>query len=209
MRWRRGAGPLALALAMLASGCTVTLAQPGLTVTCGPIHVGINPHDVGLGGVQRTAIVAAVDEFGDLVGRAVVFDGDTSAVSGEHRVGDPLLIELAWPDDAPDHLGFAQPVVAEGRYVEGWIMLHPGVARAPAGVVRRLVLHELGHLYGLADVDDPDELMDPDLTTDDFGLGDLIGLYATHEGGCGTGGELRARVASGIQAFRARAAAIP
>ncbi len=95
-------------------------------------------------------------------------------MSGEHRVGDPLLIELAWPDDAPDHLGFAQPVVAEGRYVEGWIMLHPGVARAPAGVVRRLVLHELGHLYGLADVDDPDELMDPDLTTDDFGLGDLI-----------------------------------
>lgn len=42
---------------------------------------------------------------------------------------------------------------------------------------RAILLHELGHLLGLAHVDDPDELMNADnLGLLDFGPGDLVGL---------------------------------
>ena len=51
-------------------------------------------------------------------------------------------------------------------------------------MVRRLVMHEIGHLYGLLDVDDPTEMMNPALTTDDWGDGDLAGLSVTHDSGC-------------------------
>ena len=56
---------------------------------------------------------------------------------------------------------------------------------APGGLVRRLVLHELGHLHGLLDVDATDELMNPDLVVDDYGWGDIWGLIHAHDGLCG------------------------
>ena len=55
------------------------------------------------------------------------------------------------------------------------------MASADPALVTRLVMHELGHLAGLADVDAPEELMDPRLVVDAWGPGDLWGLQLTHE----------------------------
>ena len=63
-------------------------------------------------------------------------------------------------------------------------MIDPTIRNAPTGLIRRLVLHELGHLHGLDDVDDPGELMDPSLAASAWGPGDLFGLAMTHGGGC-------------------------
>lgn len=198
MRWRGATVVWAAVLAVASSSCTVTLARPGTTVACGPLHIAINPHGVALGEEQRGAVAGAVGEFGALVGRRVIVEDDTRRVAGDHVAGDPLLIEFAWPGDAPSRLGFAHPLVVDGSYAEGWMLLHPAVARAPTGIVRRLVLHELGHLYGLDHVEDPGELMNPDLTTDDYGPGDLVGLFATHAGGCASDAELPGRLLAAV-----------
>jgi hypothetical protein len=56
------------------------------------------------------------------------------------------------------------------------------LASAAPDIVTRLTMHELGHLAGLADVAAPDEVMDPALTADVWGPGDLWGLHLTHFG---------------------------
>ena len=124
------------------------------------------------------------DEADVLVGRTVFPLGPTEAHVGDHGPGDPLLIEVGWPDDAPEWMGYAEPHVVDGAYDSGWILLNPQVDNYPAGALRRLVLHELGHLGGLGDVADPGELMNPGLTAPDWGPGDLFGLFLTHDGGC-------------------------
>lgn len=174
----------AIVVALLAGGCTYTLSQPGTSVGCGPLAVELNLHGVALSASRRQAVVDAVEEFGDLVGRSVDYRGETTAVAAQHEPGDPLLIELFWPDGAPSAWGFASPSVTAGQYREGWIYLNPVLASAPTGVIRRLVLHELGHIYGLDDVVDTAELMDPALPAQDYGAGDLVGLFLTHGGGC-------------------------
>jgi hypothetical protein len=173
-----------LTLAVLASGCTVAFRDPGVVAGCGPLRYTLDTADVSLSAGRRTAIHDAVDEFATLVGRAAVeipSDGDTAAGNAP---GDPVVIELAWPEESPDGLGFAEPHIVGTSYTGGWIMLHPSIRSAPAGVIRRLVLHELGHLHGLDDVADPGELMDPSLAATRWGPGDLFGLAMTHGGGC-------------------------
>ena len=140
----------AVAVVMLASGCTVAFPHPGTSVACTPLRFAVNSHDVSVGAPQRQAIVDAVEDFGVLVGRSVEFLGDTDDTASSHRAGDPLLIELVWPDDAPVSLGFAAPAIEGDNYIEGWMYLNPVIRSAPTGVVRRLVLHELGHLSGSA-----------------------------------------------------------
>lgn len=49
---------------------------------------------------------------------------------------------------------------------------------------RSIVLHEFGHLVGLAHVDDPAQLMHHDGAALDFGSGDLAGLAAAGRGEC-------------------------
>jgi hypothetical protein len=53
-------------------------------------------------------------------------------------------------------------------------------------VVRSIVLHELGHLMGLAHVDDEQQLMFPEARREvpDFAAGDLTGLAALGAGAC-------------------------
>ena len=51
--------------------------------------------------------------------------------------------------------------------------------------VRAIVMHELGHVVGLAHVDDPRELMYADnVGQKAFGPGDLTGLAALGRGRC-------------------------
>lgn len=173
-----------LLLAMLGAGCTVALRDPGVFVSCGTLRYVVNTNDASLSTARRAAIDDAVEEFAALVGRRVAkvdFSGQTAAASVP---GGPIVIELAWPEESPHALGFAEPHVVATEYSGGWVLLNPSIRNAPAGLIRRLVLHELGHLHGLDDVTDPGEIMDPSLAATHWGPGDLIGLSLTHEGGC-------------------------
>jgi hypothetical protein len=51
---------------------------------------------------------------------------------------------------------------------------------------RAIVMHELGHVVGLAHVDDPAQLMNADnVGLTNFGPGDLAGLALLGKGRCG------------------------
>jgi hypothetical protein len=173
-----------LTLALLAPACRYELRDPGVTAGCGPLRYTVTEHDVGLTGDRRAAIDDAVAEFAALVGRTVESLDDSGQVASGNAPGDPVVFEFAWPDEQPAGLGFAEPHVVGSSYAGGWVMLNPSLRNAPTGVIRRLVLHELGHLHGLEHVDDPGELMDPSLAAEQWGPGDLFGLYVTHDGGC-------------------------
>ena len=136
------------------------------------------------GDQQVAAVLAAVERYGAVAGREIVFLGETdaSAAGGGRDQRAPVLIEFFWPDDAPTRYGFAEPAVVDGHYVGGFIYIHPMLVRAPADMVTRLTMHELGHLAGLDDVDAVDEVMNADLTAADWGAGDIWGLHLTHSG---------------------------
>lgn len=183
---RRWVLPALVAISgLLASACTFELRDLEVTVPCTSLRYEVNTHDVPLSAVQVATIESAVEEFAAMVGRDGDNLGGTESEVDGHSVGDPVLIEVVWPDDAPAELGYAEPSIVNQEYVGGWIMLNPRIRQLPTGVLRRLVLHELGHLFGLSDVTAADELMNPQLTVDDWGAGDLTGLFLTHEGGCG------------------------
>ena len=78
------------------------------------------------------------------------------------------------------------------RYVTGGILLDApdltSTMAQPGGElhVRAIVMHELGHLVGLAHVDDPEQLMYPEARREvaDFTSGDLAGLAVLGAGPC-------------------------
>lgn len=180
---------------MLAAGCTFDLRDPGVTVGCGPLRYRVNLHDVSLSTAQVDAIDHAVEEFALLVGRPAEALDSAGASAAENEPGDPIVFEMTWPDDQPSGLGYAEPHIQGSSYDGGWILLNPMLRHAPVGLIRRLVLHELGHLHGLDHVDDPNERMDPSLAASTWGPGDLVGLLVTHDGGCAgssLGAELQA-----------------
>jgi predicted Zn-dependent protease len=76
-------------------------------------------------------------------------------------------------------------------YVSGTVFLDPRkFARAYAteepGVAEALILHELGHLVGLAHVSDPRSIMYPELTgrVTRYSAGDRVGLAMLGRGSC-------------------------
>ena len=181
---RLGRPPLvavaATTTALALAGCTFELRNPGVTAACGTIEYEINRGRAGY--VQVEAVHEALIRYGQVTDREVVFVGETeeSAAHGGRGGDGPILVEFFWPDDAPLRLGFAEPAIVGERFVGGFIYVHPMLAQAAPDLVTRLVMHELGHLGGLADVDDPDELMNPELVVDDWGDGDRWGLRLTH-----------------------------
>jgi len=176
-----------------ASGCTFVIRDPGVSAGCGPLRYTVNAHDVSITDDRLAAIDDAVAEFASLVGREVDPSAPDGATAADNDPGDPLLFDLSWPAENPAGLGFAEPHVVDGAYDGGWVRLNPVIRHAPVGLIRRLVLHELGHVHGLDDVVDQNELMDPTLVASQWGPGDLAGLAITHGGGC-TGSPLAAAV---------------
>lgn len=120
------------------------------------------------------------------------------------RYGDrwaPVLLAWTTPDQEPrlegDIAGIGGSVpISTGmsgdlRYVTGIVFLDgPQFRRLLPQVAgweraRAIVMHELGHLVGLAHVDDPMELMGgQNLIPMDFGPGDLEGLATLGNGSC-------------------------
>ncbi len=112
----------------------------------------------------------------------------------------PVLIAWATKAEVPDFgvdiIGEAGPVTMStpggaSTYVTGVVFLDAATMSEAvrAGLSKQMeavVLHELGHLVGLAHVDDPQQLMFPRAQTKvaTYGAGDLAGLAALGRGAC-------------------------
>jgi hypothetical protein len=112
----------------------------------------------------------------------------------------PVLIAWATDDEVPD---FGVDVVGEAGaqsvstsdgsrfYVTGNVYLNAAAARrmrrqGMTRVVQQVIKHELGHLVGLAHVNDARQIMYPRASTQvvEYGIGDLTGLAALGRGSC-------------------------
>lgn len=178
---------------------------------CRPLHYVVNPTGMPPGGLEL--VRSAIREISAASGLAFVEDGVTLEPLVEvrsprqpQRYGDrwaPVLI--GWVDAARFPLvsgdiagvGGSSMAAPEGpgseRYVSGQVALSrdfftAAVAR-PGGDAntRAVVMHELGHLVGLAHVRDPGELMtESNSGITAFGPGDRQGLAAVGAGRCHT-----------------------
>ncbi|SOD95502.1 matrixin family metalloprotease [Blastococcus haudaquaticus] len=176
---------------------------------CRPVHYVLRPDNAPPGGEE--AVHAAFARLSEVTGLRFVHDGPSDEpttldrpVFQPDRYGDrwaPVLV--AWeteeqnPALAGDTVGQAGSVavsLGEGTrvFVSGTVSLDAGRLpeilsfRDGAETVRAIVLHELGHLVGLAHVDDPAQLMYPEARREvpDLGPGDLTGLEVLGSGPC-------------------------
>jgi hypothetical protein len=181
---------------------------PGVPVTyssCDPIHVVINDAfgPKGADGVIEEALV----EVERASGLHLVVDGRTSEPYSSSRPlrkdgeWNPVLIAWSSPDlvtrleGSVGGLGGSRWVddsrTGYRHLVTGGIVLDtPDMTRflergARRSMLRGLVQHELGHLLGLAHVDDEGEMMNPHGRNDGrMGPGDLVGLARAGSGTC-------------------------
>jgi Matrixin len=175
---------------------------------CRPIHYVVRPDHAPANGDRM--IAAAVAEVSRATGLRFVADGRTDEpIVQDRRPYQPdrygkrwAPVLIAWvteeedPDFGVDIAGNAgaQRVSRPGgqfTYVTGAVHLDPGVltdltrTRGEA-VARSVLLHELGHLVGLAHVKDATQIMFPRAQPGvvSFGAGDLKGLAALGSGSC-------------------------
>ena len=174
---------------------------------CRPIRYVVRPdHSPAGGGALLTSAFATVSRATGLAfepeggtDEAPTFDREPYQPD---RYGDrwaPVLVAWVTPQEVPDFhadiAGKAGPAwvsTSEGdqAYVSGVVMLDPAsvvAARAAGGqaAAKAIVLHELGHLMGLAHVGDRSQLMFPQSgRVTAYGKGDLAGLAALGNGPC-------------------------
>ena len=162
---------------------------------CARIPYVVNPE--GAPEKWKPLIHDAVEATSRASGLEFAYEGETDARPASYDDGflatdpPPVLVAWATPQEQPalegDVIGLGGSASYEVRPglrqyatgvltldrdqfdVTGWI---PG-SREPLEAV---VLHELGHLVGLAHVDDAGELMHPANTRTTYGPGDLEGL---------------------------------
>ena len=191
----------------------VNLQADGVTPVaydpCRPVHYVIRPDGAPPGGEEL--IREAVARIGEVTGLHFVYRGPTDEAPAQGRElfqpdrygrrWAPVLI--AWQTEeqnaalAGDVVGEAGSVPAslgDGPkvYLTGTVSLDaPRLAEILRGrdgrrIARSIVLHELGHLMGLAHVDDEAQLMFPEARREvsDFAAGDLTGLAALGTGVC-------------------------
>ena len=176
---------------------------------CSTIHLVVNDTLAPAGSDRILAEAGAA--VGSATGLRLVVDGRTDeAPTRDRPLRDPVRYGRGWspvlvawttPEQVPDlkgrpvGLGGSARVVDEmsGRstYVTGTVALDTPVLTTilsrPDGEaeVRAIVMHELGHVVGLAHVNDPRELMNADnVGQKAFGPGDLTGLAALGRGRC-------------------------
>lgn len=184
-------------------------ATPVAYDPCRPVHYVLNPAGAPPG--TEPLVHAAVARIAEVTGLRFVHDGASDEVPAvdrpihqPERYGDrwaPVLIgwqsDLEQPALAGDVVGQAgSAAVSLGGgprvYVTGTVVLDapqlaPALERRDGrAVVEGVVLHELGHLVGLAHVEDAGQLMypavQPGLTA--LAPGDLTGLARLGAGAC-------------------------
>lgn len=175
---------------------------------CRAIHYVVRAAHAPAGGASM--LRDAFSRLSAATGLTFVSDGATDEGPVEDRpayqpdtYGDrwaPVLIAWATKAEVPDFgvdiIGEAGPVTMStpggaSTYVTGVVFLDAATMSEAvrAGLSKQMeavVLHELGHLVGLAHVDDPQQLMFPRAQTKvaTYGAGDLAGLAALGRGAC-------------------------
>ena len=170
-------------------------SQPVSYNPCHPIHYVVNPAGApdGYPGLVRDSVA----EVARASGFEFEYDGTTDDRDFQRRGGlslksTPVLIGWATPDEVsrlagdvaglggstavertPDHLTYVTGMVALDRDAFARLSTEDG----GDAQMRAILMHELGHVVGLAHVDDSTELMYRDnLGRTTFGPGDLEGL---------------------------------
>ena len=183
--------------------------RPATFDPCWPVRWVLRPDGAPEGGDRL--VHEAVAQVARATGLRFVFSGQTDeapspdrATALPERYGTgPAPVLVAWeteeqnPALVGDTVGQAGSVsvsLGEGTrvFVSGTVSLDAGrmpeilSMRDGAETARAIILHELGHLVGLAHVDDPTQLMYPEARREvpDFGPGDLTGLEVLGSGPC-------------------------
>ena len=175
---------------------------------CRPLHYVVNQHLAPAG--AENLIPEAIDTISLATGIRFIDDGGTSEQPTGQRApyqpdtyGDrwaPLLIAWTTPDVAPQLQG---KVIGTGgsthySYGDGVKTFVTGSLELDAPQITdelrqadgklyatAVILHELGHVMGLEHVDDPTQLMYPEIgTPDGLAAGDLNGLHELAKAHC-------------------------
>jgi hypothetical protein len=178
--------------------------------SCKPIHIVVNKAAAPARADQM--LREALDRVTELSGLKFVVDGETDETPSPSRPTEsrnplkgryaPALVAWTTPDVIPelagDVAGVGGPREApysypdERHFVSGIVYLDgpslAGVMRRPDGwaEARAIVMHEVGHMVGLAHVDSQEELMAASNHSGitDFGPGDRAGLRKLGAGPC-------------------------
>jgi hypothetical protein len=155
---------------------------------CTPIHYLINPD-----GGPKSAVGVVEDALAEASRRSgfrFLYDGTTKDRSFQ-RTGGPVLIgfvsddQLADMSESGDAVGVGGSSFVDGpgfhQYRTGMVALKASWFRQQDAFGRHdleqaVVMHEVGHVLGLAHVKDRGELMYPSVTRTSYGPGDIAGL---------------------------------
>lgn len=173
---------------------------------CEPIRVLINPDGTDDEDRARTIVLEAMERVARATGLRLEYAGDSedrpswrSSTQPVFGGGRPALVSFADEGEVPQlegrvaGVGGSTSVRRDGvtSYVTGQVTLETTVFNQllaePGGadVARAITMHELGHLVGLAHVDDERELMHARNSGQlDFGPGDRAGLAELGSGRC-------------------------